>query len=598
MIAVDPLAALEGHAPEVVQLAEEVSLAVMVDPALLRRARLERVPRATAATEADLWFSPLVRSRSPDGFVFAPEAARALRGRLAAEPGRLQGARDRVAAAHAHLSPALRLEEELLWLSCRGDGEARARGEELLRSAVAALVRDGRAGVANWAARALPAVPDLVRGSEAGRMLEAGVSLRMGGMAGPALEDGDGALPGWLRWVLPQDLPPATLHVRLLPEGVEVGAGIGAGGHPVQVPGTGTLALDVAWLSDGPSASPHRVWLRPGEGTLVPGDPSAGVRLASLTGEAWELRLQRPSSPSAPPARAPRARRPRQDEPEHPQDGALRHRILEIADSAGARRVAVAWHDYERRRGFSVNGDEWFHAASLIKLAVLPGVFDAIHRGDIGLDSRVHVRNRFTSVGDGSQYRVAPSRDANAEVHRAIGRSMRVSELAYHMITTSSNLATNLLIDAVGLEELRATLARFRLDDGIELRRGVEDEAAYEMDINNRCTADGVVRLLRLIEEGVAVSVEASAQMLEIMHDQAFRSGIPAGLPDGARVANKTGEISTVAHDSGIVYLPRRKPYALAVLTEWDAQQTSGRSDTIARISRAVYQHLTGGSDA
>lgn len=229
---------------------------------------------------------------------------------------------------------------------------------------------------------------------------------------------------------------------------------------------------------------------------------------------------------------------------------------------------------------------------------MLPGVFDAIHRGDIGLESRVHVRNRFTSVADGSQYRIATARDTNAAVQQAIGKAMRVSELTYHMITTSSNLATNLLIDAVGLEELRATLARFRLDDGIDLARGVEDAAAYERGINNRCTANGVVRLLRLIQEGVAVSVEASAQMLEIMHDQQFRSGIPAGLPDQVRVANKTGEIATAAHDAGVVYPPARKPYALAVLTEWEPQKTSGRSDTIAGISRAVYKHLAGGIDA
>jgi beta-lactamase class A len=59
-------------------------------------------------------------------------------------------------------------------------------------------------------------------------------------------------------------------------------------------------------------------------------------------------------------------------------------------------------------------------------------------------------------------------------------------------------------------------------------------------------------------------------------------------------VANKTGEISTVAHDAAIVYLPGRKPYCLAVLTQWEPG-ASGRSDTIARVSRAVYEHLMAG---
>jgi beta-lactamase class A len=57
-------------------------------------------------------------------------------------------------------------------------------------------------------------------------------------------------------------------------------------------------------------------------------------------------------------------------------------------------------------------------------------------------------------------------------------------------------------------------------------------------------------------------------------------------------VANKTGEISTVAHDTGLVYLKGREPYSLAILTEWDAGKTAGRRDTLAKISRAVYEHL------
>jgi beta-lactamase class A len=127
----------------------------------------------------------------------------------------------------------------------------------------------------------------------------------------------------------------------------------------------------------------------------------------------------------------------------------------------------------------------------------------------------------------------------------------------------------------------------------VDFKRGVEDESAFEADMSNRVTAAGLVGVLRLIEERRAFSEGASAAMLDILHQQEFRSGIPAGLPDDARVANKTGEISTVAHDAGLVYLPDRKPYALAILTEWDASATSGRRKTLANLSRAVYRHLT-----
>jgi beta-lactamase class A len=81
--------------------------------------------------------------------------------------------------------------------------------------------------------------------------------------------------------------------------------------------------------------------------------------------------------------------------------------------------------------------------------------------------------------------------------------------------------------------------------------------------------------------------------MLDVLHRQQFRSGIPAGLPREARVANKTGDISTVAHDAGLVYLPDRRPYAIAVLTEWEATAT-GRSTTIAAASYIGYAALVG----
>lgn len=269
----------------------------------------------------------------------------------------------------------------------------------------------------------------------------------------------------------------------------------------------------------------------------------------------------------------------------------LRARVEEIADGSGAERVAVAFHDHESGERWSHHGDEWFHAASTIKVPVLVGVFGAVDRGDFSLDSRLHVRNRFLSVVGGVPYRVESGRDANAEVHAHIGKTMKIRDLARHMIVTSSNLATNLLIDLVGVEEMQKTLEGLGVE-GVELRRGVEDERAYEEGVNNRVTADGLVQVLDLIAEEQAISREASDEMLEILHQQEFRSGIPAGVPEEARVANKTGEISTVAHDCGLVYLPDRKPYALAILTRWDAERTSGRRDTLATISRAVYEHL------
>lgn len=277
----------------------------------------------------------------------------------------------------------------------------------------------------------------------------------------------------------------------------------------------------------------------------------------------------------------------------HERDTAkLRERIDEIKRDAGSEALGVAVRDIETSIEFDYESDRWFHAASTIKIPILVGVFGVVHAGELLPQSRLHVRNRFRSVADGSLFRVDPDRDANAAVHAAVGKTMQVRELAFHMIATSSNLATNLLLDYVGLQSMQRTFTELGLDEGIDLHRGVEDNRAFDAGISNRVTAAGLAEMLKLIAEERAFSRTLSREMLDILHAQEFNSGIPAPLPARTRVAHKTGEISTIAHDAGIVYLHGRKPYVLVVLTEWDVG-TSGRQQTVAKVSQAVFEFLT-----
>ena len=285
---------------------------------------------------------------------------------------------------------------------------------------------------------------------------------------------------------------------------------------------------------------------------------------------------------------------PKTETPTATRERALRTRIEIIESESGAKAIAVALHDAETGFELHYKADRWFHAASTIKVPILLGAFAAIDRGDLLPHSRVHVRNRFLSVVENVPFRVESGRDANSAVHNAIGKMMRVDELAYHMITTSSNLATNLLLGVLGPDAVNRTLKELDVDEGIDLKRGVEDELAFEKGINNMVTADGLLRILVLLSEGKAFSPALSRRMMDILHGQEFNQGIPARLPKGARVAHKTGEISTIAHDAGVVYLPKRKPYVVVILTEWEPEG-SGRSRTIAAISHTIYEFLTQG---
>src|SRR6266568_8852609 len=269
----------------------------------------------------------------------------------------------------------------------------------------------------------------------------------------------------------------------------------------------------------------------------------------------------------------------------------LRNELEKIAGESKANAISVAVLDLESGFRFSLAGDRWFHAASTIKVAVLLAIFRAADEGRLRLDDSLHVRNRFISAADGSSFHLNRDSDAMPELYQAIGRTAKISALAEGMIASSSNLATNLLLDFVGVEYARNVLRDAQVD-GVELRRGVEDYAAHERGINNEVTADGLVRLLSALR-GDFLSNESKEQAIRILLEQRFNSMIPAGLPAHAAVAHKTGEISTACHDMGIVYLPEREPYIAVILTEFASEQ-DGRRETVAAISEAIYRSVVG----
>src|SRR5919106_3685628 len=123
-----------------------------------------------------------------------------------------------------------------------------------------------------------------------------------------------------------------------------------------------------------------------------------------------------------------------------PLDAVLEARLREISERLPTGALGVSVYDYLSALAWNFNGDRWFHAASIIKVALLVALFDARDQGRFRLGSRLHVRNRFLSVADGQPFRIDAARDADAEVHAAVGRTMRVRQLARHMIITSSNL--------------------------------------------------------------------------------------------------------------------------------------------------------------
>ena len=266
----------------------------------------------------------------------------------------------------------------------------------------------------------------------------------------------------------------------------------------------------------------------------------------------------------------------------------LGKRIDALVSESGAETVAVAFKDLQTGRELLVNGRVSFHAASTMKVPVMFEVYREARAGSLKLDESVAVKNEFKSIADGSVFSVSPEDDSEQALYKKVGGTEKVRELVRLMITESSNLATNILVERVSPARVMALLRSMGARD-MRVLRGVEDGKAFERGMNNTTTARDLLVLFRALAEGRAVSREASREMADVLAAQKFNGGIPAGLPAGTRVAHKTGSITKIEHDAGVVYPPGRKPYVLVVLVRGIADEKRAHK-LIADISRAVYE--------
>jgi beta-lactamase class A len=273
--------------------------------------------------------------------------------------------------------------------------------------------------------------------------------------------------------------------------------------------------------------------------------------------------------------------------PAHPtpgDPGDARARIEQLIVRSGAE-VAVAYRTLDGRDELLIRPDTSFHAASTMKVPVMLELFRQARAGHIGLDDRLAVVNEFQSIVDGSRFTMKVSEDSDAEVYRKIGSEMSYRELCEAMITVSSNLATNLLIEKLGAKNIQRTVDALGAP-GMRVLRGVEDGKAFQRGLNNTTTARALMVLMTKIAAGEAVDRSASEEMAAILKRQQFNDRIPAGLPAGLPVAHKTGEITKIQHDAAIVYAPR--PFVLVVLVR-GLQDAKAGSALAADIARIIY---------
>jgi beta-lactamase class A len=261
-------------------------------------------------------------------------------------------------------------------------------------------------------------------------------------------------------------------------------------------------------------------------------------------------------------------------------------RIAEVKGST----VGVAFRDLATGDTLFMNADDSFHAASTMKVPVMIELFRRIDAGGLSLDQGILLINQFRSIADGSPYSLDATADSDSLAYTLMNQRVTVRDLIDHMITRSSNLATNALIELVGADNANATAHSLGARN-IRVLRGVEDTPAFRAGMNNTTTARDLAVLMEAIETGKAASRASCDAMRDVLLRQEFRTEIPAGLPPGIKVAHKTGFITGVLHDAAVIYPPGRAPYVLVVLTRDIPEQAVARR-LISDISRLVYGYV------
>ena len=251
---------------------------------------------------------------------------------------------------------------------------------------------------------------------------------------------------------------------------------------------------------------------------------------------------------------------------------------------------ALAFKDLSNGEMLLINEHDLFHAASTMKTPVMIEVYKQANAGNFSLVDSIKIRNEFFSIVDSSRFSLSIGEDSEEMLYSMLGKSRSIYDLMYDMIIVSSNLATNLIIDLVDAQKVTQTMRDLGAND-IEVLRGVEDIKAYELGLSNSTTAYDLLIIFEKLAQGEVVNPSACEEMIKILKDQKFNDIIPAQLPKEIKVAHKTGAITGVHHDSGIIFLPDGRKYILVLLSKQLNDFDKG-TRTLASVSKMIYDYM------
>lgn len=194
---------------------------------------------------------------------------------------------------------------------------------------------------------------------------------------------------------------------------------------------------------------------------------------------------------------------------------------------------------------------EQHYAASTMKLPMVLAAYRLRDAGRLDLDSTVTVHNNFTSRV-GSPFGVEEEDDSDGEVWAAMGTEVSLRWLCRRAIILSSNLATDLVLEAIGFDAV-AEAVQVCGADGVEVVRMINDYAAQESGRSNLVTTAGLNAVLIALASGRAAAPSTCREVLDVLADNEVTTDVTQGLPDGTWIAHKNGWVSDGVLDAALV---------------------------------------------
>jgi beta-lactamase class A len=231
---------------------------------------------------------------------------------------------------------------------------------------------------------------------------------------------------------------------------------------------------------------------------------------------------------------------------------------------------------------FEHQAERTHYSASTMKLPVAMAMMRKVEAGELALDQPVTVHNDFESAA-GGRFGVSADYDDSPTTWTKLGTQVPLGWLATEMITVSSNLATNLVLEQVGVAAAHAELG----SGPSAIRRGIDDIPARRAGISNEMSPAGLAAVL------VAVGNQEGASgdyLRDLLAGNQWNGEIPALLPAGTRVEHKNGWDTRIRHDGGIVRPPDADPFVLVVCTTSDLADADAQK-LIASIALEAWNH-------